>query len=66
MATATTMMVPTANEVEPLSPVRNWPAMATITVKPDTRMARPEVADAIASAVCWSCPLARSSRSRLR
>ena len=60
------MIVPTAKDVEALSPVRNWPAMATITVKPDTRIARPDVAEAMPSAVCSSWPAARSSRSRFR
>ena len=60
------MIVPTANEVEPLSPVRNWPAMATMTVKPETRMARPDVAEAISTAASSSRPARRSSRSRLR
>jgi hypothetical protein len=35
------MIVPTANDVDALSPVRNWPAIATMTVKPEIRIARP-------------------------
>jgi len=48
------MIVPTAKDVEALSPVRNWPAMATITVKPETRIARPDVAEAMPTAVSSS------------
>ena len=66
IATATTMMVPTANAVDALSPVRNCPAMATMTVNPEMRIARPDVADAISTADSSSRPFTRSSRSRLR
>ena len=66
IATATTMIVPTANDAELLSPVRNWPAMATITVNPEIRIARPDVAEAISTASSSSRPARRSSRSRLR
>ena len=48
------MIVPTAKDVEALSPVRNWPAMATITVKPEMRIARPDVAEAMPTAVSSS------------
>ncbi len=66
IATATTMIVPTANDAELLSPVRNCPAMATMTVRPEMRIARPEVAEAISTADVSSRPARRSSRSRLR
>ena len=60
------MIVPTAKDVEALSPVRNWPAMATMTVKPEMRIARPDVAEAMPTAVSSSWPAARSSRWRFR
>lgn len=40
--------------------------MHTITVRPDTRTAWPEVRDAIRSASWTECPAARSSRIRRR
>ena len=45
-------------------PERNMPAMATMTVSPETTTARPDVA--AVTAIAWSTesPLARSSRSR--
>ena len=46
IATATTMIAPTPSAVKVRPPAKNMPAMATMTVKPDTRMARPDVADA--------------------
>ena len=66
MATPVTMIVPIAFEVPVLSPVRNWPAIAAITVKPEIRIVRPDVDDAIAIADRSSWPFARSSRSRRR
>ena len=50
IATATTSIVPTANEVNDALPARNMPAMAIITVTPETSTARPEVAAANSSA----------------
>ena len=35
IATATTSIVPTANEVKTALPARNMPAMAIITVRPE-------------------------------
>ena len=46
MATKTTIIVPTANDMKVLSPEKNIPAIAIITVKPEIRTARPEVAAA--------------------
>ena len=65
-ATPTTMIVPTAIPVNRSIPVSSSPAMDTITVSPETRMARPEVAAAVASAPGKEAPAARSSRSRRR
>ena len=65
-ATPTTTIVPTATPENTSMPVRNRPARATITVSPDTTMARPEVPAAIRSASVVSCPAARSSRVRRR
>ena len=64
IAIATTRIVPSAKEMNVLSPVRNMPAIAAITVRPEIRTARPEVAAAISSAVRSLRPAARSSRSR--
>ncbi len=47
----TTMIVPTASPEKMSMPVRNSPAREIITVRPDTTMARPEVAAAVRSAV---------------
>ena len=66
IATATTMIAPTPSDVKMRPPAKNMPAMATMTVKPETSTARPEVAAAVSTAVLWSAPLARSSRSRRR
>ena len=49
-ATATTMIVAYPNEAKLASPVRNRPAMATITVRPETSTERPEVAAAASRA----------------
>ena len=65
-ATATTRIVPTANDMNVALPVRSMPAIAIITVSPDTSTARPEVAAAIASAASFEWPARRSSRSRRR
>ena len=66
IAIATTRIVPSAKEMNVLSPLRNMPAIATITVRPEIRTARPDVAAATASASRGSRPAARSSRSRRR
>ena len=63
-ATATTTIVPTANDMNVALPVRNIPAIAIITVRPETSTARPEVAAAICSAASFERPARRSSRSR--
>ncbi len=63
-ATATTRIVPVAIEANVLLPARYIPAIAVITVRPETSTERPEVAAAAASAACSSRPAARSSRSR--
>ncbi len=64
IAVATTRMVPIAKLVNVASKVRNMPAIATITVSPETQIDRPEVCAAITRARCGSAPLRRSSRSR--
>ena len=63
-AVATTRMVPTAKLVKVASMVRNMPDIATITVRPEIQIERPEVCAAITRARCGSAPLRRSSRSR--
>ena len=65
-ATATTMIVPVANEVNVGAPPRYMPAMATITVRPEMSTARPDVAAAAASDASSLRPDSRSSRSRRR
>ena len=59
-------MVASPNEANVAPPVRNIPAIATITVSPEIRTDLPDVAAAAASAACGLRPAARSSRSRLR
>ena len=66
MATATTMIAPTPSAVKVRPPAKNMPAMATITVKPETSTARPEVAAAVWTASILLAPRAFSSRSRRR
>ena len=66
MAMATTMIAPSAKEMNALSPLMNMPAIATITVTPEISTARPEVAAAASSAARSLRPAARSSRSRRR
>ena len=46
MATATTIIVPIANDMNVLSPESSMPAIAMITVKPEISTARPDVAAA--------------------
>ena len=60
------MIVPSANEMNDLSPLMIMPAMATITVTPEMSTARPDVAAAVSSAERSSRPAPRSSRSRRR
>ena len=64
IATPTTIIAPSPIPMNSLSPERNMPAIAVITVSPETSTARPDVAAARSSAVCGSYPFARSSRSR--
>ena len=66
IATATTSTVPTPSDTNVGSPERNNPDIAMITARPDTTIARPEVAAAISTAWSDVRPLARSSRSRRR
>jgi hypothetical protein len=65
-ATATTMIDPTASELNVASPSTNRPAIEQITAAPETRIEWPEVCAAISTASRVEWPLARSSRSRLR
>ena len=65
IATATTSIAPSPRPMNDLSPEKNMPAIAPITVRPEISTARPDVAAARWSAVAGSCPAARSSRSRL-
>ncbi len=65
-ATPTTTIVPIAAPLKTVYPVRNNPAMALITVRPETTIARPDVPAAIRSACACEAPFARSSRSRRR
>ena len=51
MATATTSIVPMPSETNTALPVRSIPAMAVMTVSPEIRTARPDVAAARARAV---------------
>ncbi len=64
IATATTIIVPIAKDMNVLSPEKNMPAIAIITVKPEMSTARPEVAAAASSAADSLRPARRSSRSR--
>ena len=66
IATATTVIVATANDAKPASPVRNIPHIATRTVSPETSTARPDVAAAASRAASSLRPAARSSRSRFK
>ena len=65
-AIATTRMVPVANDMKVAAPPKYMPAIAAITVIPDTSTARPEVAEAASRAASSERPRARSSRSRRR
>jgi hypothetical protein len=55
-----------ASDTKVAEPARYIPAMAIITVRPDTRTARPEVAAAASIAASLERPAARSSRTRFR
>ena len=55
-----------ANDSKVGVPAKYIPAMAMITVNPETSTARPEVAAAAASDASWLLPDSRSSRSRRR
>ena len=55
---STTMIVASPKPSNSSMPDRNMPAIATMTVSPETRTARPEVAAAIRSAVAGSRPAA--------
>ena len=63
-ATATTRIVPVAKDWNVGVPAKYIPAIATITVKPETITARPEVAAAAARDASSVRPASRSSRSR--
>ncbi len=63
-AIATTAIVPSAMLAKTDRPVTSRPASATMTVSPETTIARPTVAAVAASAACLPLPAARSSRSR--
>jgi hypothetical protein len=63
-ATATTTIVPMANDEKTGWATTNMPDIATITVSPEIRTARPEVEAATASAAVLLRPAARSSRMR--
>ena len=65
-AMPTTAIVPSAIPLNGPPPTRKRPAIAAITVRPDTPIARPEVRAAVRSASGNDRPLARSSRSRRR
>jgi hypothetical protein len=65
-ATATTAIVPVANELNVAAPPKYIPAIAVITVTPEIRTARPEVAAAASIAARLPRPAARSSRARRR
>ena len=51
-------------EMKMLLPVSSMPAIAAMTVRPEIRTARPEVAAAMSIASSLPAPFARSSRSR--
>ena len=65
-AMPTTAIVPSAKPLKGPPPTKNRPDIAAITVRPDTRIVRPDVRPAIRSASGNDRPFARSSRSRRR
>ena len=66
IAIATTIIVARPNEAKVASRVRKRPAIATITVRPETSTECPEVAAAASIAARSLRPAARSSRSRFK
>ena len=64
IAMATTMIEPVASPANSASPAKYRPAMAAITVRPETSTVRPDVAAAAFSAASLLRPALRSSRSR--
>ena len=66
IATATTTIVPVANDVNVAAPAKYIPAIAIMTVTPETSTARPDVAAAASMAASLLRPAARSSRTRRR
>ena len=66
IATATTAIVPVANDVNVDAPAKYMPAIAIMTVIPEISTARPDVAAAASIAAWWLRPAARSSRTRRR
>ena len=65
-AIATTMIVPVANDMKVALPVTYIPAIAMITVPPETSTARPDVDAAACRDASSEFPAALSSRSRRR
>ena len=65
-ATATISIAPTAIEVNTALPVNSIPAIAISTVRPEIRIAWPDVREVFSNASFGERPLARSSRSRRR
>ncbi len=63
---ATTMIVPVANEMNVALPVTYIPAIAIITVTPETSTALPDVDAAACRDTSSEFPAALSSRSRRR
>jgi hypothetical protein len=66
IATPTTVMEAMPKPIVALLPEKSMPAIAIITVSPEMRTERPEVAAAASIAAREPLPAARSSRSRLR
>ena len=66
IATATTIIVPIANDMNVLSPESSIPAIAMITVMPEISTARPDVAAAASIDARSLRPARRSSRTRRR
>ena len=66
IATATTTIVPVAKDVNVAAPAKYIPAIAIMTVTPETSTARPDVAAAASMAASLLRPAARSSRTRRR
>ncbi len=62
----TTIIAAIPKPMVDFSPENNIPAIAIITVRPEMRTERPDVAAAASIAARELLPAARSSRSRLR